>query len=235
MPEYHGQHVERDWGLWNLPQYLSVPPQDIGMWGIPFAKRCDIVPEKLIPFNIAVSDCRKGKNLDCGVHFFINDYRFERVWTCPEKYIDILSRFSGGIIAPDFSVYTDMPPAMQIWQHFRSRMFSYMCYQAGIPVIPNLIFSGSNTYSSRNGWVFNGIESGGTVCLSNSGCRKIKDHRIALQRGFNSFLEQCTPKTVIIYGDVPDVDWGNIQVYRFKPFGFGGDYISVRETVNGED
>ena len=43
MPEYFRQHQDRNWKLWNLPQYLSVPPQDIGAWGIPFAKRYNIV------------------------------------------------------------------------------------------------------------------------------------------------------------------------------------------------
>ena len=48
MPEYFRQHQNRNWKLWNLPQYLNVPTQDIGMWGIPFAKRCDMIPQRLI-------------------------------------------------------------------------------------------------------------------------------------------------------------------------------------------
>lgn len=231
MPEYFRRHQDRNWKLWNLPQYLSVPPQDIGAWGIPFAKRCNIVPQRLIPFNVAVPDSGKGKNLDATVHFFLDDYRFERIWNQPEKYIEILSRFANGIIAPDFSVYTDMPPAMQIYQHYKSRMFGYMCYQAGIPVVPNLVFAGSNTYSKSHGWVFDGIESGGTVCISTVGCRKNPDFRQALQRGLAAFLSQCSPKTIICYGDTPDIDFGSIDVYTYKPFGFGGDYISERKAV----
>lgn len=231
MPEYHGKLIEKDWGLWNLPQYLSVPPQDIGMWGIPFAKRCDIIPQKLLPFDVAVPDAGRGKNLDCCVHFFRNDFRFERIWKAPEKYIDILSRFSGGIIAPDFSVYTDMPPAMQIWQHFRSRMFSYMCYQAGIPVIQKLTFAGSNTYSKRNGWAFDGIEPGGTICISNCGNRRVKEFRIAFKRGVEAFLGQCEPKTVMFYGEVPDdIDFGKIKIYQYKPYCID-NYVSERQEV----
>ena len=41
MSEYFGQHRENDWKLWNLPQFLSIPPEDVGVWGIPFAKRCE--------------------------------------------------------------------------------------------------------------------------------------------------------------------------------------------------
>ncbi|MBO5680285.1 MAG: DUF4417 domain-containing protein [Lentisphaeria bacterium] len=225
MSDYFGQHREADWKLWNLPQYLSIPAWDIGAWGIPFAKKCDHVPRRLMPFNYAI-----GKNADpsCGVHFFINDYQFERVWRTPEKYIEILSRFDC-VIAPDFSVYNDMPTCMQLWQHFKSRMFAYMCYQAGLNVIPNLIFSDTRTFSKRNGFVFDGIESDGTVCLSTSGCRRNPEYRKGIIEGVKVFLDVCEPKTIIVYGDAPDIDFGSIEIVEFKPFGFGKQFISERK------
>lgn len=226
MSEYFGQHRENDWKLWNLPQFLSIPPEDVGVWGIPFAKRCDHIPARLMPFNYAIG---KDADFTAGVHFFINDYQFERVWRSPEKYIDILSRFDC-VIAPDFSVYSDMPTAMQIWQHYKSRMFGYMCYQAGLNVIPNLIFSDSRTYSQRYGFVFDGIESGGTVCLSTSGCRRSKEYRKGIVDGLKAFLDVCTPRTIIVYGDAPEIDCGNIEIIEFQPFGFGKQFISERKN-----
>ncbi len=229
MPEYHGQHKEEDWRIWNLPQYLSVPPQDIGIWGIPFAKRCDHVPHHLIPFNYATG---KNADLTAGVHFFINDYQFERIWRQPDKYIEMLYKFDC-IVAPDFSVYNDMPAAMQIYQHYKSRMFAYMCRQAGIEVIPNLIFSDPATWSGRfGGYVFDGIEPGGTVCLSTSGCRRNPEYRRGIQAGCRAFLRVCQPKTVICYGDLPEgVDFGGAELYVFKPFGFGKNYVSTGEKI----
>ena len=228
MSEYFGQHKENDWKLWNLPQFLSVPSENLGLWGIPFAKKCDYVPEKLLPFNYAI-----GKHADytAGVHFFINDYQFERIWRSPEKYISILSRFAC-IIAPDFSVYSDMPTAMQIWQHYKSRMFAYMCYQVGLNVIPNLIFSDTRTYSKQFGFTFDGIESGGTVCLSTSGCRRNPESRKGIIDGMKMFLDKCSPRTIIVYGDAPDMDFGNIDIIEFKPFCFGKQFISERKNEN---
>ena len=52
------------------------------------------------------------------VHFFIDDYRFNCVWTTPDKYIAALRRFDA-VCAPDFSIYTDMPVALQIYNHYR--------------------------------------------------------------------------------------------------------------------
>lgn len=66
MSEYFGQHRENDWKLWNLPQFLSIPPEDVGVWGIPFAKRCDHIPARLMPFNYAIG---KDADFTAGVHF----------------------------------------------------------------------------------------------------------------------------------------------------------------------
>lgn len=226
MTDWHGQHKENDWKLWNQCEYLSIPVQDIGTWGIPRAKRCDHIPDHLIPFNYAIG--KKTFDPSACVHFFINDYQFERIWTSPEKYLGILEKFDS-IIAPDFSVYNDMATALQIYQLFKSRLIAYLAYQRGIKVIPNLIFSDSRTYSRKWGFAFDGIDDGGTVCLSTSGCRRNPGYRKGIERGVSVYLETHEPKTIIVYGDRPDVDFGNINVVEFSPFSFG-DYVSRRRV-----
>ena len=47
------------------------------------------------------------------LHFFLDDYQFERVWKEPNKYLERISRFKY-VIAPDFSLYVDHPRAVQI-------------------------------------------------------------------------------------------------------------------------
>ena len=54
----------------------------------------------------------KGKCTQTGVHFFLDDYQFERIWQRPTVYTRKLSKFKV-IASPDFSLYTD-PKAMQI-------------------------------------------------------------------------------------------------------------------------
>ena len=83
-------------------RFPGVPP-----YGIP-----EIAPEHIdvrhlewIPFNYAkTAKDRQGK----GVHFYVDDYQFVRVWNHPEDYIQMLSQF-GAVCTPDFSQYTDMP------------------------------------------------------------------------------------------------------------------------------
>ena len=70
---------------------------------------------------------------------------------------------------------------------------------------------------------------GGTVCLSTSGCRRSKEYRKGIVDGLKAFLDVCTPRTIIVYGDAPEIDCGNIEIIEFQPFGFGKQFISERK------
>ena len=50
-------------------------------------------------------------HLDRMVHFFLYDYRFERVWKNPDSDIEKLSRYRA-VLSPDFSMYLEMAPVM---------------------------------------------------------------------------------------------------------------------------
>ena len=54
------------------------------------------------------------------VHFFLYDYRFERVWKNPDNDIEKLSRYRA-VLSPDFSMYLEMAPVMQLYNVFRNR------------------------------------------------------------------------------------------------------------------
>lgn len=73
-------------------------------------------PEDLIGFNYAKS----ATNQRAGVHFFIDDYQFERVWNRPGLYAAMLAKYDC-VLTPDFSTYTDMPTPMKLWNIYRSR------------------------------------------------------------------------------------------------------------------
>lgn len=59
-------------------------------------------------------------HLDRMVHFFLYDYRFERVWKNPDNDIEKLSRYQA-VLSPDFSMYLEMAPVMQLYNMFRNR------------------------------------------------------------------------------------------------------------------
>lgn len=72
-------------------------------------------PQSWIGFNYAKS-CKDPANK--AIHFFVDDYQFNRLWTNPDAYLDMLRRFKA-VCTPDFSTYTDFPKAVQIWNHYR--------------------------------------------------------------------------------------------------------------------
>lgn len=91
--------------------FAGIPP-----YGIPEiqSEHIDIRHLEWIPFNYAkTAKNRKSK----GIHFYLDDYQFNRLWNRPDDYISLLSAF-GAVCTPDFSQYTDMPVAMRIYNHY---------------------------------------------------------------------------------------------------------------------
>lgn len=91
-----------------------------GIYEFPKLNPTQHIPNKVIAFSKAIS-CN---DYNQWVHFYEDDYLFERLWKNPKKYIEILKRYKG-VILPDFSLYRDMPLAMQIWNIYRSRAIGF--------------------------------------------------------------------------------------------------------------
>lgn len=76
--------------------------------------------DHLIGFNELLT-CRHPEN--AGVHFFLDDYQFERFWRQPQRYLSALAQFPL-VIGPDFSLYTDFPEPLQRWNHYRNQLLT---------------------------------------------------------------------------------------------------------------
>ena len=72
----------------------------------------------LIGFDKASADDQKHK--ERMVHFFLYDYRFERVWEKPDTVLDKLRPYRA-VLSPDFSMYLEMTPVLQLYNVFRNR------------------------------------------------------------------------------------------------------------------
>lgn len=108
----------------------------MGMYDIPILEPVKELPEikEWISFNYVLSDDNpQGK----AVHFFIDDYQFERLWNNPEKYVDKLKQYVC-VATPDFSPYGDMPHALQIYNHYRKHWVGAYLQSQGVTVIPTI-------------------------------------------------------------------------------------------------
>ena len=186
---YFGDAREATYNAVNLRDFD--PSRATEKWGIPTLKASQHVPEDLISFNYVLTTPAYEK----GVHFYIDDYQFERVWNRPHEYIEKLKKFDC-VLTPDFSMYTDMPLAMQLWNVYRSRLIGQIMQDAGIEVIPTLQWCREDSFE----FCFDGIEPGGAVSVSTIGVKKEKEATDIWIAGMNEAIKRLNPSFVIVYG-----------------------------------
>lgn len=164
-------------------------------------------PKSLMPFNIAKGRLVPG----AGVHFFIDDYQFERVWRSPRTYTEMLRPFHS-VLSPDFSLYTDMPMAVKIWNVYRSRLIGSYWQKTGLNVIPTLQWAEPATY----GFCFDGIQPGGVVAVSTLGAAKGRLRKCLWQAGMREAVKRLRPSSILLYGSPIPFDFGGIDVYHYE-------------------
>lgn len=179
-----------------------------GAYDIPIIKPTPYERCEWIGFNCAIS-CKEKKNK--GVHFFLDDYQFTRLWTNIGRYTELLRQFKY-VMSPDFSLYTDFPLAMQIYNHYRKHWIAAYWQKHGISVIPTICWGDENSY----GWCFDGEPECSTVAVSSVGCMKNKENKELFLRGYREMVERLSPTQIIFYGSIPEECKGNIV--RVKAF-----------------
>ena len=113
-----------------------------GEYQIPTLKTEYHIPHSLISFD----DIKNSRqSLDSGVHFYIDDHRFKRLWRNPDRYLEMLKKFDC-VLTPNFSLFSDMPVAMKIWNTYRSRLIGQMMQDHGIRVIPSVTWAEPESY-----------------------------------------------------------------------------------------
>lgn len=142
------------------------------------------------------------------MHCFVDDYQFIRYWNNPDKYLPMISKFSA-VCSPDFSTYTDMPLAMQIYNHYRKHWLAAYWQLNGITVYPTISWSDEKSYD----WCFDGEPVGGVVAVSSVGTQKNKESKRLFLLGYEEMMKRLDPAWVIFYGIVPkECDWNVIRV-----------------------
>ena len=165
-----------------------------GYLEIPVIRGGEYQPKKLIEFSKAVS----SKEYDFWVHFYEDDASFERIWRNPQRYLPVLMKYEG-VICPDFSLYRDMPLAMQHWNIYRSHAIGNWLQSNGINVIANVRFGDERTYEVS----CYGVQQHGTIAIGTHGCLKNKDDRRFLREGIDWIIRRLMPNIIIVYGKAP--------------------------------
>lgn len=175
-------------GQFGIPQLLPVQSHERVEW---------------IPFSSAKSEMDRKQR---GVHFFIDDYLFERVWNDPGRYAIMLEEFKA-VLCPDFSLFTDYPMAVQIYNHWRKHLLGAYWQRMGMTVIPSICWSDEASFA----WCFDGEPIGGTVAVSSVGTQKSPEARVLFLQGYREMMDRLKPSKIIFFGDVPEGCTGNIE------------------------
>lgn len=179
--------------------------EGVGKFDIPEIKPLEIseIDCDFIGFNYA-SSCKE--RADKGVHFFLDDYQFLRLWNDFSKYEKMLAQFKY-LLTPDFSMYADYPVALQIYNHYRKHWIGAYMQELGMNVIPTISWSTPDSYE----WCFDGEPVGGAVAVSSIGCMKQKGAKEGFVSGYRAMMERLQPSLIIFQGAIPEGCGGNIH------------------------
>ena len=175
-------------------------------WQMPVIQNDNFIPDDIIGFNYAKS----SKEHNVGIHFYLDDYQFERIWNKPEDYIDILKQYEC-IFSPDFSLYLDMPMPMKIWNIYRSRQIGQYYQSQGIKVIPTISWAEKETFD----FCFEGIPQESIISISTIGVKRNKEALKIWKDGVDELIKRIKPSTILIYGGKLDYDYGDIKVVYY--------------------
>ena len=183
-------------GKYDIPQLAPIYENEIG----------DIT--EWIGFNYVLSDkAPEGK----AVHFFIDDYQFNRLWNSPEKYMEKLKQYEV-VLTPDFSPYADMPLATQIFNHYRKHWVGALMQEYGIKVVPTI--RASRDERSLD-FYLDGEPKGGVVCISSMWTAD-EEAREYFLREYETMRKTLKPEKIYVYGNEVEGLKGNIEY--IQPF-----------------
>ena len=168
--------------------------------------------EDLIPFNLCKN--RHKEDLNKGVHFFLDDYKFEQIWTRPRDYIKLFQDY-GNIVSPTFSIWSNQPYALNIFNMYRSRWCTRFFQEFGINVLVDVRWSDEKSYD----FAFSGIEKNTPVIVNTVGTKYL-DNRKMFRDGFYEMLKVLEPNKLYVYGEYLPVDFNKYfdDVIYFESF-----------------
>ena len=203
---WYGDERQRTFDSYNLGIVVDTEKTN-DFWQMPIIENDGFIPERLIGFNYA----KTSKDKNAGIHFFVDDYQFERVWNYPEKYVEVLKQYEC-VLSPEFSMYVEMPMPMKIWNIYRSRQIGSFLQSQGIKVIPTICWAEPATFE----FAFLGIPKGSIIAVSTQSTKVDADMRKLWTDGMDEIIRQIEPSTILVYGGNIEYDYGDIDVRYYK-------------------
>lgn len=191
------------------PLFMRNNFKSIGKWGIPLINKQELNTDEIML--VACSDTRKNdivENKAKGVHFFVDDYRFQGVYDNPDRTFERYSQYAF-LLSPDFSTYSDMDLWRQLESVSKNRWVGAYWQSKGLIVIPTVSWGLSQSYD----FCFDGVEKGSIVAVGMVGCKQSKLH---FMRGYSEMLKRIEPEKIICFGEPFKEMEGNIITVDYR-------------------
>ena len=191
--------------------FMRNPYGGCGRWEIPLVKKQDIPMDDMDLLSCADAKLHEsGRNRQKGVHFFVDDYRFENIYRNPEKSLEKYAQYAF-LLTPDFSTYADMSQWRQLESVAKNRWCGAYWQSRGLLVVPTISWSTPISYD----FCFDGVEKGSSVAVGMIGC---KGNKTGFMRGYNEMLNRIQPDKIICYGTPFPEMQGDIIVVNYNNY-----------------
>ncbi len=177
----------------------------MGKYDFPIIRKQDIDVNKIKFLSYVNAKKDDKENKDKTIHFFTYDWKFEKVYEKADEELEKLSQYYC-LLSPDFSLFTNMPLALQIESVFKNRWCGAYFQSKGLKVIPTISWGDERSFH----FCFDGIEVGSVVAVCTyyrENCEK------EFMLGYNEMLKRIKPSMVICYDEPFKSMTGNIKTF----------------------
>lgn len=176
-----------------------------GKFDFPIIKKQDIDVNKINFLSYVNVKNNDTENKDKTIHFFTYDWKFDKVYKNPNEELEKLKQYYC-LLSPDFSLFTNMPLALQIESVFKNRWCGAYWQSKGLKVIPTISWGDEKSFE----FCFDGVEEGSIVAV----CTYYRENcEEEFMLGYNEMLKRIKPSLVLCYDEPFKSMKGNIKEF----------------------
>ncbi len=123
-----------------------------------------------------------------------------------------------------------MPLVMQFWNIFRGRAIGHWLQESGISIIPNVRWGDERTYEA----CCLGVPKNSIIAVGSHGCIKLLEEKRQFAKGLDHVVRRLGPKTIVVYGTVPESIFGKYKASGIRVLKFESDYMVAHRKEGGD-
>jgi hypothetical protein len=145
---------------------------------------------------LAFDKMSSRESTDRIVHFYVDDYKFTRISTNPEKYAERLKPFRY-VITPDFSQQLGMLKFQCFYNSCLNKAIAAFWQSLGVNIIFNVSWSTPDSFS----YAFTGVPKGMAISISSIGVKSLAISKYTWQCGYDTAIKTLEPSLILRFGE----------------------------------